>query len=263
MPALASLPFLIALALPPQPARAGQNPDAPGRLQAALIYAGLGVAPSLSHAAADGRSADAASVALDYSSVAYLNLKRLSGRYRQSLRLGAGESGLEAGASLDLRLGYLWPVTAHSGLVARAGPRAYVYGNRRMYASLLELPAFEAGYQWLPAEYHVELLAQAGLSLIGRHRALDHAATQLGGAGVYGARAALGFRTLHAELGWSDLGNATYRSELTLCALVTPVALCGELTRLVTNERDFRGQLQPFSSQVLGLRLSLIKSERK
>jgi hypothetical protein len=263
MSALASLPLLFALALPAQPPRAGQDPDAPGRLKAALIYAGLGVAPSLNHAAADRRSADATSVALEYSTVAYLNLKRLTARYRQALRLGGGESGLEAGAHLDLRLGYLWPWAAHQGLVARTGVRAYVYGNQRMYASLLELPAFEAGYQWLPAEYHVEVLAQAGLSLIGRHRALDHPATQLGGTGVYGARAALGFRALHAEVGWSNLGSATYRSELTLCALVTPLALCGELTRLVTDERDLRGQSQPFTSQVLGLRLSLVTSERK
>jgi hypothetical protein len=52
---------------------------------------------------------------------------------------------------------------------------------------------------------------------------------------MYGAGAALGWRALNAELGWSAIGSEGHRLEVTGCAIVGKLGLCAELARLSTD----------------------------
>lgn len=241
-----------------------------GQLDASLIHTGIGPWGGIARAEAGGDAASGWSLGFEYSALAYMNMGRLTARYRHLYRIGGGQAGFDGGADVDVQLGRLWSVAEHQALVARVGARGYIYGNQRLFASLLELPAAEAGYQWLSDSWHVELLGRGGLVLVGKHRALDAPRDDFGGTLMYGAGAALGWRALNAEVGWSAIGTDGHRLELTGCAIAGKLGVCVELARLSTSEgsgntsadmpSDVAGEK---TSQSITLWLSVGASERK
>ena len=245
-----------------------------GQLDASLIHTGIGPWGGVARARAGADAANSWSLGFEYSALAYMNMGRLTARYRHLYRVGGGQAGFDGGADVDVQLGGLWPVAEHQALVARVGARSYIYGNNRLFAALLEVPAAEAGYQLLSQSWHVELLGRGGLALVGKHRTLDAPKDDFGGTLMYGAGVALGWRALNAEVGWSALGGDGHRLEATGCAISGKLGLCVELARLSTGDgsgnaagaasgdmpSDVAGEK---TSQSITLWLSVGASERK
>ena len=263
MSALAGLSLLVAAEV----ARAGAGTL--GKLDASLIHTGIGAWGGVARAEAGQEAENGWSAGAEYSALAYMNLGHLTARYRHLYHIGGGQAGFDAGADVDLQIGGLWALAERQALVARVGARGYIYGNRGLFASLLELPAAEAGYQLLSASWHVELLARGGLALLGAHRTLDAPTDELGGTLMYGAGAALGWRALNAEVGWSAIGAEGQRLEATACAIAGKLALCAELARLSTRGSSAEPVVVPsaatgeMTSQTITFWLSVGASERK
>jgi hypothetical protein len=243
--------------------------SAVGQLDASLIHTGIGPWGGIARAEAGADAASSWSAGFEYSALAYMNMGHLTARYRHLYRIGGGQAGFDAGADVDVQIGGLWALTDRQALVARVGARGYIYGNDRLFASLLELPAAEAGYQLLSESWHVELLGRGGLALLGKHRALDTGTEDLGGTMVYGAGVALGWRALNAEVGWSAIGADSRRLEVSGCAIAGKLGLCAELARLSTDatndetsvtSTDTTGEK---TSQTITIWLSVGASERK
>jgi hypothetical protein len=116
----------------------------------------------------------------------------------------------------------------------------YLRGNDAFYASLIDLPQVQLGYQYLYRRTVIELGATSGAVLAGRFRAGD-AETRVLGAGLeVGAYAAL-------QIPWFRLGMSAMRlptndalsapvrtAEGTLCAIATPFAICADARASVT-----------------------------
>lgn len=156
------------------------------------------------------------------------------------LAIGGGGAGFEGTLQGALAGGFRLPVAKRHGPVIRAGVLGYVRGNDAFYASLLDLPQVQLGYQYLYGRTVLELGATSGAVLAGRFRA-GEAETRILGAGLeVGAYAAL-------QIPWFRLGVSGMRlptndalsapvrtAEGTLCAIATPFAICGDARASVT-----------------------------
>jgi hypothetical protein len=244
-----------------------------GKLDASLIHTGIGPWGGIARAEAGADAGNSWSLGFEYSALAYMNMGRLTARYRHLYRIGGGQAGFDGGADVDVQVGGLWSVAEHQALVARVGARSYIYGNDRLFAALVEVPAAEAGYQLLSESWHLELLGRGGLVLVGKHRVLDAPKDDFGGTLMYGAGMALGWRALNAEVGWSAIGSDGHRLDMTGCAIGGKLGLCLELARLSTGvgsgdaaaasgdmPSDVAGEK---TSQSITLWLSVGASERK
>jgi len=98
--------------------------------------------------------------------------------------LGGGSAGLEGTLLGGLTGGFRIPVAARHGAVVRAGAFGYVRGNDAFYASLLELPRIEIGYQLRAPTVVVELGIDSGAVLTGRSRMGDTYARHVGSGGL-------------------------------------------------------------------------------
>lgn len=241
-----------------------------GQLDASLIHTGIGPWGGIARAEAGADAANSWSLGVEYSALAYMNMGRLTARYRHLYRIGGGQAGFDGGADVDAQIGGLWSLAQDQALVARVGARSYLYGNDRLFASLIALPTAEAGYQLLSESWHVELLGRGGLVLLGKHRTLDTPSENLGGTFMYGAGMALGWRALNAEAAWSAIGTEGHRLDVTGCAIAGKLGFCAELARLSTGDgsgnvpggisTDLAGEK---TSQTITFWLSVGAAERK
>ena len=148
------------------------------------------------------------------------------------MAIGGGGAGFEGALQGALALGFRIPFGEKHGPVIRAGALGYLRGNDAFYASLLDLPQVQLGYQYMHGLTVIELGLTSGAVLTGRFRA-GEAETRLLGAGLeVGAYAALHVPYLRLGLNamrlpTSDaLSSAVRTAEGTLCAIATPVAIC-------------------------------------
>lgn len=117
--------------------------------------------------------------------------------------LGGGARGFEGGLGADLAWGWRVPVAPKHGPLVRLGMRGYLLGNNELYASLLELPQVQLGYQWMRGAELLELAGHAGAVLAGRYNTGEHAYRKLGDAFELGGHAAAHLRPVHLELGFA------------------------------------------------------------
>ena len=157
------------------------------------------------------------------------------------LAIGGGGAGLEGTLLGSLAGGFRLPLGERHGPVVRAGAFAYLRGNDAFYASLIDFPQVQLGYQYLYRRAVLELGATTGAVLTGRFRA-GEAETRILGAGLeVGAYAAL-------QIPWFRLGFSAMRlptndalsspvrtAEGTLCAIATPFAICADARATVTD----------------------------
>jgi hypothetical protein len=157
------------------------------------------------------------------------------------LAIGGGGAGFEGTLLGGMAVGFRLPFGDRHGPVIRAGALAYLRGNNAFYASLLELPQVQVGYQYLRGRTVLELGATSGVVLTGRFRA-GEAETRVLGAGLeVGGYAAvqvpwfrLGFSAM--RLPTNDALNSPVRTmEGTLCAIAIPFAICGDGRATVTD----------------------------
>jgi len=139
-------------------------------------------------------------------------------------------------------------------IFARLGYGASLGGDRAFYASLLEAPRLEVGYQLddESGRAGVELRAEGGMAIVGRYFVGD-AARSIGLAPAYGARVVVhSVDATHLELGWkrvderSGVGTAIDYADSMACVDLggfrVPVvrALCMN-ARMITGDVDRAG----------------------
>ena len=150
------------------------------------------------------------------------------------LALGGGSAGLEGTLLGGLTGGFKIPVAERHGPVFRAGAFGYMRGNDAFYASLLELPRIEVGYQLLAPTVVVEIGISSGAVLTGRSRIGDTYARHLGSGlevGAYASARVPWFRVALSALrlpSGDEIGTPARALEGTLCALAAPMAICAD-----------------------------------
>ncbi|HMI89163.1 MAG TPA: hypothetical protein VK550_34025 [Polyangiaceae bacterium] len=182
------------------------------------------------------------------------------------LALGGGGAGFEGTLLGGVTGGFRLPVGERHGPVIRAGVLGYLRGNDAYYASLIDLPQVQVGYQYLYRRTVIELGATSGAVLTGRFRA-GETETRILGAGLeVGAYAAL-------QIPWFRLGLSAMRlptndalsspvrtAEGTLCAIATPFAICADARATVTDVISVTGGAPvEVTSMVAGLAFGLTR----
>lgn len=164
-----------------------------------------------------------------------------SGHGLHRLAIGGGGAGFEGTLQGGLAGGFRIPFGERHGPVFRAGLFGYVRGNDAFYASLLELPQLQLGYQYLRGTTVFELGVTSGAVLTGRFRA-GEAETRVLGAGLeIGSYAAV-------HVPWFRIGASAMRIpgndglaapvrtlEGTACVIAAPFAICGDARFSVTD----------------------------
>jgi len=163
------------------------------------------------------------------------------------LALGGGGAGLEGTLLGGFTGGFRIPVGDRHGPVFRAGALGYLQGNDSFYASLLELPRVEIGYQVAYPAVFLELGMSTGAALIGRQRIGDAQARHIGSGLEVGGYAAARVPWLRLAVtavrlpSGDDLPTPVRVLGWTLCALASPVAICGDARLSVADEITYAG----------------------
>jgi hypothetical protein len=150
------------------------------------------------------------------------------------LAIGGGGAGFEGTLQAGFAGGFRIPFGEKHGPIIRAGAFGYLRGNDAFYASLLELPQVQVGYQYLRGATVIELGVTSGAVLAGRFRAGEAETRRLGAGLEVGTYAALHvpyFRLVLSgmRLPANDaLSSPVRTAEGTLCAIATPMAICAD-----------------------------------
>jgi hypothetical protein len=174
-------------------------------------------------------------------------------------QIGGGTGGVEGGIGLAYAAGLLGELGRGHGPVARFGGRAHLLGNDELYASLVELPEVQLGYQLLARRLHLELAARTGAVLVGRYNP-EGGRRPLGKAFEWGALAALRVEGVHLDLEWmriearsSDPDTPVDVLSGLLCAAASPLALCLDARRYTGDVRAEASDARRVTSTYLGL----------
>lgn len=82
--------------------------------------------------------------------------------------LGGGSAGFDGQLGGSIAIGGRFPFTTWSGPVVRAGAEAYILGNDLIFASHLEFPQLQVGWQYMRGRTVFEVGGKAGAVLTGR-----------------------------------------------------------------------------------------------
>lgn len=157
-----------------------------------------------------------------------------SSRDTYELGLGGGAAGLEGMLSGSLGYGFRAPVLPDEGPVIRAAMSGYIMGDDAFYASLLELPQVQLGWQWSRGHAVIELAATTGVVLTGRFRAGDAETRQMGHGFAFGGHASLQVPWVRLSVeaeqlpSYDSLSAPVNVARGTLCAVAYPMAICAD-----------------------------------
>src|SRR5262249_52918725 len=141
--------------------------------------------------------------------------------------LGGGGGGFEGALGGSLAGGIRLPVTPHGGFVLRAGMEGYLLGNDYLYASMLELPQGQFGYQFMNGRRLFEVGGKLGAVLTGRYRDPQADLT----------------RKLNSAVEWGSYASLHF----------TPVRLDAAFTRIEARRNEPNTPLDIVSGSVCGL----------
>jgi hypothetical protein len=151
--------------------------------------------------------------------------------------IGGGTGDVEGGIGIAYAMGTIAKLGEDHGPLARLGGRAQLFGNDLLYASHVELPELQLGYQLLRRRLHIEVAARAGAVLIGRYNPGD-ARRALGKAFEWGGLASLRWEAIHLDLEWMRIEARGSQPDTPvdvlsgmLCGAVFPLGLCLDLRR--------------------------------
>ncbi len=163
--------------------------------------------------------------------------------------IGGGRAGLEGGLGAELGFGLFHALGPGHGPFSRLGGRAFILGSSVFYASLVELPTLELGYQLLRRDLHLELAPRVGPVLTGRMNPGDDRRT-LGSTFEWGGRLSLGAGPLDLEIELTRIAprEADAHGGVDMLA----VLFCGGARRLGAcfDARWFRGATDRRASRV-------------
>ena len=198
----------------------------------------FGVAATQTLRRLEDRSSADGSILASASHFAYDTRIIFSGRSTGFGFIGGGSAGFEGGLGGELAFGLRLPFAKTHGPFARVAVEGFLMGNDTFFASLLELPKGEFGYQLLNPEVLFEFAATAGPVLAGRYNVDDVPARPLGGLLQVGGHAAFGLRHVHLELAIERFDSSDYELDpLTevggsLCGLPLVFAVCAHVRHL-------------------------------
>jgi hypothetical protein len=181
-----------------------------------------------------GETTSEASILFSVNHHQYTSARYLTQRLREVAFLGGGSSGLEGGLGGDWAFGWRAPFSEDQGIFARLGLRGQLLGNAAFYASTLELPVGQAGFQLLQDRgLLIELAVSAAPMLVGRYNVDGASPRRLGGSFDYGGHLALRWQALHLEANYlraepgddSRFGALDWLT-LELCGGAKPLAAC-------------------------------------
>jgi hypothetical protein len=161
-----------------------------------------------------------------------------SGRSNGFGFIGGGSAGFEGGLGGELAFGLRLPFAKTHGPFARIAIEGFLMGNETFFASLLELPKGEFGYQVLSPKVLFEIAATAGPVLAGRYNVDDAPARPLGGLLQVGGHAAFGLRHVHLELSVKRFDSSDHELDpltevaSSLCGLPSAFAVCANVRHL-------------------------------
>ena len=175
--------------------------------------------------------------------------------------LGGGSQGVEGSFGGTFTLGFRSVVANNAGFFGRLGLGGYLLGNGAFYASRLEVPQLEAGFNihgdWLT----LELGGRGGIVVAGRH---DLGARRELRGREHGLFANLGNQAFQLWLDYSRVesphtgpGTPVDVYSTTLCVLPEPLALCADARRHLGRVQDLAGPGPSDSVTYLGLTLAL------
>jgi len=157
-----------------------------------------------------------------------------SSRDTYELALGGGAAGLEGILSGSLGYGFRAPLLPDEGPVIRAAAAGYIMGDDAFYASVLELPQVQLGWQWSHGHAVIEVAATTGVVLTGRFRAGDAETRQMGHGFAFGGHASLQVPWIRLSLeaeqlpSYNSLSAPVNVARGTLCAVAYPMAICAD-----------------------------------
>jgi hypothetical protein len=194
----------------------------------------FGMSGSLTRSRFSDASTTDGAVLVSGSHFSYDTRKIFSGRSYGFGFIGGGSAGFEGGFGGELGFGLRVPFAETHGPVARVALEGFLMGNDAFYASLLELPKGELGYQVLDRVFLVEVAATAGPVLTGQFEVNGARRRDVAGDFAAGAHLAVGFRNAHLELVVNrlDSGDSSVAAfdELrgSLCGLPSVFAVCAD-----------------------------------
>jgi len=209
-----------------------------------------------------------AGIGLVSQSAAYMTDRsaQITARSSHFAFLGGGRAGLEGGIGLSLGMGLYQPVAASHGPFSRLGGRGFLFGNAALYASMLELPTLELGYQLLERDLHLELSGHGGAVLTGRYKPGDER-RKLGSAFSYGGLLAARLAAVDLELdlsriepGESDPNGPFDMLTLLLCGGARYFGVCFD-ARILDGGVPVRGGSRNVQSSFLGLSVGGLTQE--
>lgn len=201
-----------------------------------------------------------AGVSLHSVSSSYATSRRggVSARASHFAFIGGGRGGMEGGIGLDVGFGLYHPVGSEHGPFSRLGGRGFLLGNPVFFASLVELPQLQLGYQFLKRDLYLELAARGGPVLAGRVNP-DDQRRRLGGSFEWGGHLAVGAGPLnlgielgHVEPGEDDPHGGVDILSALLCGGARYLGACfdARVFRAATRERR-----EPVRTVLLGVTL--------
>jgi hypothetical protein len=194
----------------------------------------FGMSGSLTRSRFSDESTMDGAVLVSGSHFSYDTRKVFSGRSYGFGFIGGGSAGFEGGFGGELGFGLRVPFAETHGPVARVALEGFLMGNDTFYASALELPKGELGYQLLDRVLLIEVAATAGPVLTGQFEVNGLPRRDFAGHFAAGAHLAAGFRNAHLDLAVNRLDSGDSRvaafDELTgsLCGLPSIFAICAD-----------------------------------
>lgn len=201
-----------------------------------------------------------AGVSLHSVSTSYVTSRRggVSARAGHFAFIGGGRGGMEGGIGLDVDFELYHAVGDNHDPFSRLGGRGFLLGNPVFFASLVELPQLQLGYQLLKRELHLELAARGGPVLAGRVNP-DDERRRLGGSFEWGGHLAVGVGPLnlgvelsHVEPGEGDPHGGVDILSALLCGGARYMGACfdARLFRAATDRRN-----EPVQTVLFGVSL--------
>jgi hypothetical protein len=122
---------------------------------------------------ADRTKARLASFGMSSSHVGFGYEGPLAIRVVNTASLGYGVNRFQGGIDNALAGGVRLALSKNHGIVFRGGIEASFFGNQYLWDSLLELPQFHLGYQWIVPHSVIDVAFKTGYVLDGRHNTGD------------------------------------------------------------------------------------------
>jgi hypothetical protein len=196
--------------------------------------------------------------------------------------LAVGSKGLQGGINSALAGGYRFSFEKNHGPVVRGGVEIALFGNKWLWDSMIEIPQFHLGYQWLVPYFDladsrqrprdaeppklIDVAAKGGYILIGRHHTGDAARRDTSGAPEFGGIASihlgwLGIRASYTKIFPRHGGSDVDQFDASLCGLTSRFFICQTIRYEVGEVRTLDGVLRDSQVSILGLTIGFLKKK--